>query len=308
MLVGLLVLGLFLGSPLAVQSQDTRGATQRITPKVLVIGIDGVRPDVLETANTPNIDALAREGFFTDRAQTGFPTVSGPGWSSFLNGVWPAKHGVTDNSFEGARYQQHPDFLTRLEQLDPSLNTFAVANWTPLFQSPPEAPLIGLAVDDRHILDGSVGGWSETDEVATGLAVQAIQTDQPDALFVYLGNPDETSHHNGDIGPLYREAIEVADSHVGRLVEAVRGRATAEAENWLILISTDHGRTEAGGHGGPSPEEKTIFFLAHGPEMTQAESADPVHIVDVAVTALAHMGVALDPAWGLDGRIAGLAR
>jgi hypothetical protein len=36
--------------------------------------------------------------------------------------------------------------------------------------------------------------------------------------------------------------------------------------------------------------------------------AAPVEIVDVAVTALAHLGVAIDPAWGLDGKAVGLRR
>lgn len=56
---------------------------------VLVIGIDGVRPDVLRDVPTPNLDALAQAGVLRDDAKTGLPTVSGPGWSSFLTGVWP---------------------------------------------------------------------------------------------------------------------------------------------------------------------------------------------------------------------------
>ncbi|NIP93119.1 MAG: alkaline phosphatase family protein, partial [Akkermansiaceae bacterium] len=50
------------------------------------IGIDGVRPDVLAKVETPNLDSLAARGTFTGQAQTGSPTVSGPGWSSFLVG------------------------------------------------------------------------------------------------------------------------------------------------------------------------------------------------------------------------------
>lgn len=97
------------------------------TPKVLAIGIDGVRPDVLAEVPTPHLDALAADGTFTDAALTGFPSVSGPGWSSLLTGVWPGKHGVTNNDFTGKRYDVYPDFLTRIEQVRPELRTFAVA-------------------------------------------------------------------------------------------------------------------------------------------------------------------------------------
>ena len=72
-------------------------------PKVLLIGMDGVRPDVLAEVPTPNLDALAATGAFTATARTGMPSISGPGWSSMLGGVWPEKHGVVDNDFTGKR-------------------------------------------------------------------------------------------------------------------------------------------------------------------------------------------------------------
>ena len=75
--------------------------------RVLVIGIDGVRPDALQIADTPAIDELITAGAFTkntkilgDRYRDN-ETISGPGWSSFLTGVWADKHGVNDNTFRG---------------------------------------------------------------------------------------------------------------------------------------------------------------------------------------------------------------
>ena len=47
-------------------------------PKVLLVGWDGVRPDVLEEVPTPNFDALAAGGTFSEEAVTARPTVSGP--------------------------------------------------------------------------------------------------------------------------------------------------------------------------------------------------------------------------------------
>ena len=78
-------------------------------------------------------------------------------------------------------------------------------------------------------------------------------------------------------------------------------------EDWLIIMSSDHGRREDGGHGGESPEERTIPFLISGGSVTVPFSEAP-RIVDVAVTALAHLGVELDPAWGLDGIVRGIAQ
>jgi arylsulfatase A-like enzyme len=278
------------------------------TPKVLVIGVDGVRPDVLAEVPTPNLDALMAEGTYTDEARTGLPSVSGPGWSSFLNGVWPEKHGVTNNDFTGKRYDLYPDFLTRIEQVRPELGTFAVADWLPLVQADDGAPTISDAVDVKHVLDGYELGWPEADSVATALAVTHLETADPDALFVYLGNPDETSHQTGSIGGEYRDAIALSDRHIGLLMAAVRARPSYEAEDWLVVVSTDHGRTEDGGHGGDTPEERTIFLLVSGPSALEGAPAEPTFIVDVSVTALAHLGIEIDPAWDLDGRPVGLTR
>ena len=71
--------------------------------KVLYIGIDGCRPDALERAHTPILNKLIDEGAFTDNAITCLHSTSGPCWASLLTGVWENRHGILDNSCEGAR-------------------------------------------------------------------------------------------------------------------------------------------------------------------------------------------------------------
>lgn len=292
-------LGLWMSSALVAQEP---------TKKVLLIGIDGVRPDVLAEVDTPNIDALIASGAFSDRANTTRPTVSGPSWSSMLTGVWPEKHGVRSNNFEGNHYATYPDFLTRIEQVRPELETFVAADWLPLVTEDSGGPLIWGDLDTRYVRDGYEVGWDEGDRMMTDAAVEAIRTGDPDALFVYLGDPDETSHRTASIGEPYRRAIAMSDGYVGRLMEAIRARSTFAQEDWLILISTDHGRTESGGHGGDTPEQTTIFVLAHGPSVTSGTILGEPQIVDIAVTALTHLGIPIDPSWALDGSVVGLSR
>ncbi len=280
------------------------GTAGEPAPKVLMIGIDGVRPDILSSAETPNLDRLAQSGVFTPSARTSFPSVSGPGWSSFLTGVWPDKHGVTDNEFHGKAYDRFPDVLTRFESLQPELVTYAAADWLPLVTEDHNGPVISDAVDRKFVVDGYQVGWAAADSMLVDDAVRTLAGEDPDVSFVYLGNPDEVSHGSGSIGPEYVEALERADRQVGRLMEALRSRPTVGDEHWLILVSTDHGRLADGGHGGDTPEERTIFYLASGASVTAL--GDTVAVVDVAVTALVHMGVPIDPSWALDGRPAGV--
>lgn len=276
------------------------------TPKVLLIGIDGVRPDVLAEVPTPNIDRLATLGTFTARTRTTTPSVSGPGWSSMLTGVWPEKHGVHDNEFGGRRYDEYPGFLTRLESAHPELSTYATGDWMPLFELEGGSTAVGPDVDRRDAIDGYEVGWAEGDSRNVSLAIQQLSGGDPAAMFVYLGNPDEVSHETGAIGTEYREAIGLADTHVGMLVDAMRARPTYGAESWLVIVSTDHGRTADGDHGGDSPEEMTTFILVSGPAAAVGPVTGDTYIVDVAVTALTHMGISIDPAWELDGRPVGL--
>lgn len=278
------------------------------TPKVLVIGIDGVRPDVLADVATPHIDALIEDGVYSAEAQTGLPTVSGPGWSSMLTGVWSDKHGVQDNTFEGKQFEAYPDFLTRIEQVAPELETFAVADWTPLVLEGEGGPLISAQVDEVVTLDGYVWGWAEADSMSVDTAVDRLRRRDLDALFVYLGDPDETSHQTGSIGAEYRASIARADRHVGRLVAALKERPTYGSERWLILSSTDHGRLQDGGHGGESTEERTIYFLASGPDVSRGSLGEPPQIVDVAVTALVHLGIVPEESWNMDGTTVGLRK
>lgn len=282
------------------------GRDAETTRKVLLIGIDGVRPDVLAEVATPNLDRLAAAGAYTAETTTTTPSMSGPAWSSMLTGVWPEKHGVFSNEFVAPRYADYPDFLSRIEESSPELTTVAVVDWMPLMDLPDGPAAVGADVDIREPLDGYALGWAEADERVTELAVRHLREADPDALFVYLGNPDETSHRTGAIGEEYRAAIAEADGQVGRIIAAVEARPDYGSEDWLVLVSTDHGRRADGGHGGESLEEMTTFLLVGGPAARGGAIEGPTSIVDVAVTALTHLGIPVDPAWELDGRAVGL--
>ena len=88
---------------------------------------------------------------------------------------------------------------------------------------------------------------------------------------------------------------------VGRMIEALRSRGAYGSEDWLVLVSTDHGRRADGGHGGDSPEEMTTFVILSGDAARGLTPPPATHIVDLAVTALAHLDVEIDAGWSLDG-------
>jgi predicted AlkP superfamily pyrophosphatase or phosphodiesterase len=275
-------------------------------PKLLLVGVDGVRVDMLQAAATPNLDALGAAGFFSSRVRTADPTVSGPCWSSMLTGVWPEKHGVMGNDFTANRYARYPDFLTRLERADATVSTYAVVDWPPLGSSASGGPLLSGAIDRVALIDGDSLGYRLADSLSIEAAIDALADPDLDAAFVYLGDVDVVGHEHGAVGSEYRAAIEWADTRVGMLVEAVRRRPSFGGEDWLVLVSSDHGRTDAGTHGGESAIERTVFLIVSGGRADAGASGE-ARVVDVAATALAHFGVPIDPAWELDGQPIGLA-
>ncbi len=289
----------------AVDVTAPRSAAQA-RKKVLLIGFDGIRVDILEQADTPNFDALIAAGAFSASARTRPITVSGPGWSSMVTGVWMDKHGVESNVFTGNHYAEYPDFLTRIEQVRPEINTYTVINWPVMGTTADGGPMISRNVDVMVNIDGGTMGYFDADTEAVAIAAHYLRTADPDATFVSLGNTDEVAHETSSLAPEYRAAIERADGQLGELLAAVRARPTYDQEDWLILSSTDHGRRDDGGHGENSEKELTIYYLVSGPSADPSALTATPHIVDVSVTALAHLGIEIDPAWDLDGRVNGL--
>lgn len=266
--------------------------------RVLVIGIDGVRLDVLRAVGTPHIDAVAAGGFLAPvRIDDATPTWSGPCWATIVTGVSAARHGITHNVFTGHRLAEHPDFLT-LASLAGKRTYLSVGSWEPLATGACGGPL--FAAPDRltftsHGLDTDRG-----DEAATVDAERELLAADYDVAFVYLGDVDETGHELG-VGAEYRAAVERADARVGRLVAALRARAARDGhadETWTVIVVTDHGHVDEGGHGGDSDVERTAWIAASGPGIEAGAEMGTLRHVDVA----AHVYEAV----GLAGEMAGL--
>ncbi|MFF4569320.1 HAD-IA family hydrolase [Streptomyces sp. NPDC001410] len=268
--------------------------------RVLVVGIDGVRLDVLHRQPTPHLDALAAKGFLTPvEVADDTPTMSGPCWATVVTGVGPAKHGVWSNDLGGHRLDVFPDFATRLDHHD-GRRTFVAAGWRPLLQPRDGGPLFRAASRTVFIAPeaDTPEGWEVCDERITEAAALILAEEDVEASFVHLGAPDETAHVLG-CGAAYEASVRRADARVGRLLAAVRARRTYADEEWTYLVVTDHGHVDAGGHGGRSAEERTAWLAAAGPGIGQAPPR--VRHADVAAQVFAALGRHPDRHWTLDG-------
>ncbi|MER7582470.1 alkaline phosphatase family protein [Kitasatospora sp. NPDC097691] len=285
-------------SAAAADAASTAGSYQGLPngtkqAKTLVIGIDGTRYDKLLTADAPNLKALMAAGMTATGnlyANPLAPTLSGPGWSTIATGVWPDKHQVKDNAFTGARFDLYPDFATRLETADPADSTLVIGSWNPITAN----VFNGRA--DLRIPE------SENDPKTASDAADYLAHGNPDATFLHFDEVDEAGHAHGGASADYLAAIHSVDALVGQVVQAVKSRPTYGDEDWLIVVTTDHGHTDAGGHGGNSANERQTFLIADGAGHTPGSHRYDVKPVDIAPTVLKHEGAAIDPAWQLDGK------
>lgn len=269
--------------------------------KVLVIGMDGLRHDRIDAANAPHLKAMMSEGTYGTSLLYSGPmaaTSSGPGWSTIATGVWPDKHGVKDNTFIGKNYARYSGFLARLAQVRPALSTYAAVDWKPLDTQGTVTP----GADAKLVLDGDADGYTGHDATIAAETEALLRNQNPDVLFVYFGQSDIVGHDQGAGSQAYLDQIAVQDAFVGRLRAAIKARPSYGTERWTVIVATDHGHTDPGGHGGSSIEERRTFVLATGPGIAAGARPIDTRLVDVVPTVLRQLGITVDPAWGLDGK------
>ena len=279
-------------------------------PKTLFVILDGIPADVIERVSTPGIDAIASDGSY-QRAYVGgevntsteSPTVSAVGYMSLLTGTWSNKHNVRANYGIEPNYAFWDIFRVAKHQAK-TVTTGLFSTWT----------------DNRTVLMGDglpeAGGYKfdyladgfekdpafapELDDIertqaidlhVTTLAAETVVEAAPDLSWVYLQHTDDVGHRDGD-GPAMDLAVRWMDARVSQLWSAVQARQKqADHEDWLVVITTDHGRTtsDGKGHGGHSERERTIWIASNSPRIIPQPQGKKAAIVDIFPTIVEHM-------------------
>jgi hypothetical protein len=178
--------------PTAVQAAvPTPQTAVRNIQHVVIISVDGLRPDALEVANTPTLDRLRAAGAYSSRAQAVVPSVTLVNHASMLGGMSPQKHGVTWNI--------HDPSLGKVN--GPTL--FSVAQQAGLST----AMVVGKPKLEHLVLPNSVNIYNYagfTDRQVVNQALTVINAGLPDILFIHLPDVDTAGHatHRLDVaGP-----------------------------------------------------------------------------------------------------------
>lgn len=216
--------------------------------KVLFIGWDGVRSDALQNASTPNLDSLIQSGISSYNCDRGEHTVSVPGWSTILHGVWPSKHNLTKNSFRKNKYEQFPDIITIAKQFKPNLSATILSNWDDFL---------------RITSNEDYAQRYDNDQEVSEAAINLLNDCTPDLMILHLDYPDYIGHRMGfsSSGIEYKGSIEVSDYYLGKVMEIIYSRELEYNEEWMVVVTTDHGG-EGKGHGGQDDLNQTRYVWA----------------------------------------------
>ncbi len=271
---------------------------------VLFVGIDGLQYEKIAGVNTPSLDNLNIRKAYAGGI-TGTPsqqaTSSGPGWTTLLTGVWYDKHAVPNNS-SGTYKSQAKSLFAYVKEAHPEAEIASVATWSPIHE---------FLDNDMSYVDRRYDGGNDAHAVTW--AVNEIQNNDPDLLFVHLDYVDVEGHSSG-WGSSYNNSIATADQQLGTLMQAVETRANQTGEDWLIIVATDHGRESTFGysHGSQTTSEKTIFVGMNktgNDEFNNYVSTVPNtdfgglygHIAQTSVTPtiLRHLDININPDWQL---------
>jgi arylsulfatase A-like enzyme len=262
-----------------------------LTRHIVVVSIDGLRPDAIDRYDAPVLQRLVREGSATLTATTILPSKTLPSHMSMLTGLRPERHGVNWNRAAAA-----PEDSVGADTV------FGVARsrgfHTAAFFSKAKFGVLQRpgTLDFSQAPGGWFGRWSSERTVADVEAYLAKA--RPHVLFVHLPDPDRAGHRRGWMTPEYGRAVAAVDLALGRLLTAAS--QAYGSDSFTVLVTADHGGHERD-HGSSDARDTTIPWIAWGAGVIPGRLPDgSVSTVDTASTVVWLLGVPVPAGW--DGR------
>jgi hypothetical protein len=262
--------------------------TASITRNVVVISVDGLRPDAITTYRAPTLQRLMREGSYTLSASTIFPSKTLPSHTSMLTGQPPESHGVLWNNVATADADsiELPNIFSVARAHGYSTAAF--------FSKAKFQPLQRLGtLDYSQAPGGWFGRWSSertVDDVS-----EYLEGARPNLLFVHLTDPDAAGHSAGWMTAEYGRAVLAADATVARLIGLAEG--VYGGGHFSLILTADHGG-HGTNHGSSDPRDVTIPWIAWGQGVKQGVlESSSVRTMDTASTVLWLLGLTEPADW-----------
>ncbi len=253
---------------------------------VVIIMVDGLRPDALKQVQAPVLEGLIKRGSFTMKAQTVNPSLTLPAFASMLTGLPVEAHGVNWNDYEPQRgYLKAPTIF--------EIATFNGSKWGAAFIQ--KEKLLHATKQDRrlalHVCNVSEQGCTAKKIAADVINSYKTATDstKPSLFLIHFAEADVAGHADGWMSKPYLKAVEDIDRAIGTLIKGFKELGLYERTTFIV--SADHGG-HGTTHGTTMPEDMTIPWIAAGPGVKAGhEIRQPVSLMDTPATVMRAFGI-----------------
>ncbi|MCC6991580.1 MAG: alkaline phosphatase family protein [Acidobacteria bacterium] len=287
-LSALMLMALASAASLSQPPSDTR---------VVLIVVDGLRPDAVTPEVMPRLHALGARGLVATAHHSVFPTVTRVNATSLATGAYPESHGLLGNTVfspatfptKGVNTSQHAE----LEAMDRAEGPLITAPTLGLLLARAGKRLVvfsagssGSAMLLSHPLGngavvnpelirpaaiepavGRAAGPSPAEAVPNNarnrwivdayLALGATDL-AADVTAFWFGDPDESAHATGLGSPETLQSLRYVEAEIGRIEDGLRARGALATTT--ILVTSDHGFST---HTGELKLAALVAPLAH---------------------------------------------
>jgi len=248
--------------------------------RVLILSIDGFRPDAIPLAPMPFLTSLLNQSAYSLTAQTVYPSVTLVSHTSMLSGQCPDKHGVNWNDYIPENgYAQVIDLFDIAHEA--GMQTVMYVGKEKLRQiTEPGSTDVFKYINDRDL-------------VITADLIQNFSADFR-LMFVHFPTADWMGHQYGWLSGEQLSVLFRADQALEQLVAELNTRGLMSET--LFIITADHGG-HATTHGSSLYEDMTIPWIAFGAGIQPAALNSPITTIDTASTAAFALGLTIPAEW-----------
>ncbi|GFS38436.1 hypothetical protein NPIL_423301, partial [Nephila pilipes] len=217
-------------------------------PPLLLISLDGFRPDYLKRGLNPTLERLSRCGVRTPYMMPVFPTKTFPNHYSQVTGLYPSSHGIIDNfmidpktekqfkigtnsSVESFWWEKEPIWVSAEKQGKKSATFFWPGS---------DVEINGTRPTYYKEYNGSIPFEERVDQVLEWLDLSP--SERPSFLTLYISEVDSSAHAYGIHSQQVNESLSRADLVIERLFTGLQKRNLIDCIN--VFIMSDHGMAD----------------------------------------------------------------
>jgi len=217
-----------------------------LKPTVILISLDGFKPEYLDKYPAPTLNMLAKQGVRAKWMTPSFPSLTFPNHYTIATGLYPDHNGIVANTIYAPEFNETFS-MSKREEVGNGRWWLGEPIWVtaekqgqrsaPLFFPGSEAEIAGKRPSYWKAFDDKFPNLERIDMVLNWL--DKPQAERPTMITLYYSDVDHGGHDAGPDSEDVKQAVERVDQAMSRLVEGLKARGIFDRVN--LLIVSDHG-------------------------------------------------------------------